>query len=499
MRRTFTILSVVFLISAATLSAQSNAVYAIRNNASGTLLSISSLVEGENDNVYCIGFDNLMSDYFLTKLNDNGQLVWQKKLTSTFWGLTSIHQLAFYNNEIYFIGTVYDIQTKYMLVKADINGNLMWSKLLTPVGLSVYHMPSLSVKQNSGITVAGSMSESIDIFSLTTDGVTNWIKNFTTDTFAYKNPNFDITVTDNGDIVGCAKAESDMSFYCMGSDGNMKWASRVLEMNTNYTHVKSIVEVSANKFLVCGFRNVGGFYGFIDSTGSFTSLTLVNEFSQIRTGMVLNDGNILLEADHLDGHVNYLLIDDQGSLVNNYSSPFSISTYTSFNGLAETSNAKYFADAATIKKVADFNSLECLNLIQQPITFTGQDPSASPSANYFAMHAPGSIANYPDAQLTISSLELEVACSIVSVDETNSGSIDIFPTALNNNESIFVKHTLENTVLDYQILDLNGKIVSLNPLKDNSIAINGLSAGMYVIQFAVKGSVIHSDKFVVVN
>ena len=81
-----------FLLTGAVaqLSAQSNAVYSIRNNTTNDLLEIEALIEGENNSIYIVGEDYGTFEQFLVKLDNNGAIVWQKKLQTN---LDSTHYL----------------------------------------------------------------------------------------------------------------------------------------------------------------------------------------------------------------------------------------------------------------------------------------------------------------------------------------------------------------------------------------------------------------------
>lgn len=461
MKKLFTLF--VIAICFAKITAQSNAVYTIRNNTTNALLDIEALVDAENNAVYLLGRDNTTYNVFLVKMDNNGTIVWQKQLQNNLDTNMTMYvyyeQIVFFNNELYILGSYYGVQLQYFLTKMDLNGSLIWSKILNPVSQGVYHHPSMEVKTNSGITISSANYESIDIFSLNINGATNWIRNFNTNSSATKNPNFDITVTDNGEIIGCAKAESDISLYCMGNDGNMKWAKRVLEMGNSYTHVKSILEINSNKLLICGYRFNGisycGFYGFIDSTGSFLDFRMVNELTEIKTGILLNDGNILLQGYNINSYDSYITIDALGNVINSYQSILSF-TQMNYNCIAETpNNNKYFATGSAIQKLYDFSSFTCLNMVTQPVTLTSDDPGSSPTSGYFAMHTGGTVVDDPNMQLVMSNLQLEVACAQIGIEENNESTITIFPTALHNYESIFVNNNVENTVLDYRILDMN--------------------------------------------
>jgi hypothetical protein len=491
-------------------SGQTDDIVAIRPADNINSLKILAIENGEANNLYTIVASNTDTSHYIIKMDEDFNIVWQKQLNNMVDTLGQDYvQMKFHNNSIYLLGTVSDgaFSTYYNLVKISNNGILLWSKKLTAIGGGFYHLPSMEFSNDSNLIIASSSSVSIDIYSLSEDGSVNWIQNFSSDSSEFKNPNFDICGAENGSIIGCAKAAGDISLYSIGSDGQYKWARRLVEAGT-YTHVKSIFEVNSNKFLICGMRLgtsaplTGGFFGFIDSTGAIIDFRVFSELSIIKNGLVMSNGNILLRCE---GPTDvFLEIDNTGEIVSANTPPnFQISYY--YNSLVEKNGILYiggfdYGGNNWIKKVTDISTYSCRPYMSMSLNYASEDLSTIYYNNYFVTHTPGTVEDYAQITLDNCSLILFSGCSnVLGIEEqTNSTDVKIYPTLLTSNETIFVHYDIA-TPVQYQIMDLNGKMIRSNILLNNSISVNDLSNGMYILRLLSNENVVKTTKFVVAN
>jgi hypothetical protein len=500
--------------------AQSNSIFGYINQGNSSTLQLNHLVEGDNNHFYVIGYDNSTQESFLIKSDQNGSIAWQKKLilndpTST----QSPAQLCYHNNYLYVLmvcqsygifdstildssGTNVNVNMSYQLAMIDISGNLVWAKNIELIDPYLYHQPSIDFGPADEIIVASSSFSRVELFSFNDDGSTNWIRNCSSDSTESKNPNFDIATCDNGDIMGCSKAGNDMCFYRLSSTGVPIWSKTIIE-GSNYTHIKSIRQISSNIFIACGYRTMGGptrgFYTLIDGSGNFISFTLVNELLLLRNIFRLDNGNFLMIGlTSADNEFAFIEINSSGTILNSYktiSAPFYQEAY---EGVIDMNGYLYVGDGNYIQKLDDMTGVDCLSYVSTISSLTGDDPSAHPMLDYFALHSPtGTVNNNTTAHLDPSNIVHAAGCGLnMDIEPTPESNIQVYPTLLTNAESMFIDHEITGEV-KYQMMDMNGKMIQQNILSNSSIVINGMSAGVYVLLLTSNGNVVYHSKFVV--
>ncbi len=497
--RTFSLL--IILGFTTLLSSQVNSVFNTLNNNTSNIVFPETILKGENNDIYIIATDYILKQ-FVIHADENNQVIWSKEiLDSDEFAPVRINEAKIYNDHIYLLG--YLPYPKYILTKLDMNGNLIWSRQLTPSSIATqYHLPSLEINSTQ-IVVSSSEGYSIDLFSLKEDGSENWIKSFNTDSALGKNPNFDIIVTPQGDIIGCAKAGSDMSIYCIAPNNSIKWSKRFVEQG-RYTHIKSILQINNSHFLLCGYRvdpvmcpNGNGFYAIMDTSGTFIDYRVVNETSEIKNGIILNNGNILLESTAVLGEKVLIQISEEGNVVQCIKFSEANGGISSYNTIIEQNGYQYMLHNTYLQKLTDYNSFSCVNYLPITLTFQGVDPNSLPSSNYLSLHTGALLENNTSISVNNADIELIVVCqSMAGIEDQETHSIHLYPTILHNTEMININHDISGSI-EYHICDMTGKMVMQNQLTGNTIQINGLGAGLYVIRFASNGNMIHSDKFVV--
>ncbi len=497
------LLLMAFLSFTSFIHSQVNTVFDLFNNNTSVQLYPETILKGANNDVYLIASDSYMT-HFILRIDANNQVIWAKEIDDIDDFMT-ISEVKIFNNHIYLLGTT--PAPNYILTKIDMNGNLIWTKQLSPSSASgSYHLPSLEIHSNQ-VVVSSSMFDRIDLYSLKEDGSENWIRSFNTDSGSGKNPNFDITLTENGDIMGCAKAGSNMSIYCISGNNQLKWSKTYLEQQMDYTHIKSILEINSNRYLLCGYRiddmmNIKGFYSIIDSTGSFIDYRMINETSEIKNGTLLNNGNILLEAieasDTTWGDKKILIqISTDGNIVQSVKFSDGNPNLFSYNCIAEQNGYQYLIHNLYLQKLIDYNSFSCITYLPINLTYQGLDPNVMPTSSYMVTYPGASVQNNSMLSISDANVSLGVVCqSMAGIEDQETHSIHLYPTILHNTEMININHDLSGSI-EYHICDMTGKMVMQNQLTGNTIQINGLSAGMYVIRLVANGNMIYSDKFVV--
>ena len=486
-------------------SGQTDNIFAFRDVENSVNTNVTALANGESDFLYGVVNDSINDENTLVKMDEAGNIIWQKKLLEVDTNKITYCQIKFHNNYVYILGYYnHPMAMRNVLLKVDNNGTLVWAKSQTCVSTQVYHNPSLEISFDNKIIVSSSTHYIIDMFCLNEDGSTNWTKRFST-TPDFKNPNFDICATSTGNILGCTKAENEMNLYCLGTNGNTKWMKTMFESNT-YTRTKSIIEINSNKFLICGLRypdievlTSSGFYAFIDSSGNFTDFRYVHSLREIKNGIILNNGNILLCGLDSLNNSHYLEIQSNGDLVSGYYSSSAYANNLSYNSVVEKNGNLYLGDFNNIKKMNDFSTFACVPY--QPITYTttGEDPTFSTGSSWGPTYPNNPVDNLDLEILESNNLVILSGCSsALEIEDHTKTNIKFYPTLLSNNQSIFIEHEI-STPLQYQMMDINGKMISYNNLVSNSVTINALSNGMYVLKLISNENVVGMTKFVVTN
>jgi hypothetical protein len=484
--------------------AQSNAIFKYTIPGNPDPLYLNHLVEGDSNHFYTLGYNSIY-ECFLIKSDENGNIVWQKNLalrdSETY---VTPAELSYHNDHIYALLSsntyVFDsvgFYYEYELAKIDLNGNLIWAKTLQPIDGILYHKPSIDFGINGEIIVASSSNSRIELFSINDDGTTNWIRNLNSDSTESKNPNFDIAVCDNGDIMGCSKAGNNMCFYRLDSTGIPIWSKTILGIY--YSHIKSIREISTDLFVACGY-NGWGFYTLIDGSGNFISFNRLNGLQEIKNIFPLDNGNFLLLGIAMTYELAFIEINSAGAIVNSHKCTPSTFLSMAYEGVIDLNGHLFIGDAQYIQKLDNDNMMsnECFNYEPTTFSLTGDDPGASPSENNIILHSlTGTIINNNGAHLESSTLELSPGCDLTAgIESPLAANIKVYPTLLTNTESIFVEHEMTGNV-QFRIMDINGKMMKQNVLNNSSIPINGLSTGMYVLQITNNENVVYHSKFVV--
>jgi hypothetical protein len=297
-----------------------------------------------------------------------------------------------------------------------------------------------------------------------------------------------------------------MGFYRMNSDGTPEWSKRILEMDQSITHIQSIREINANLFVACGYRihdimtaENKGFYTLIDGSGNFISFNLVNELREIMNIFPLDNGNFLLEGiTFVTNHFALIEINSAGTIVNSYHTDGGTIAPSAYEGVADINGHLFIGDGAYVQKMSNIAPVQCFNYQSITITLIGDDPGTVPSSNYFVMDPnSGTITPNTLANLQPASVQLVLGCGLAAIIENPLGTnVKVYPTVLNNNELMFIEHEITDEV-QYQIIDINGKIVEQHVLNNSSFIINGLSTGMYVLQLINNGNIVYHSKFLV--
>lgn len=498
----------ILLVIQAICFAQTNKVIGISKQFPTGFMQTETIAQGESS-LYYLGTTDL-SYHYLTKIDTNEIIIWSKRFSGIDY-YYKMCEIKVHDNAIYLLNS-HATEVKYVLIKLDLNGNFLWSKLLQPQYVAdnlSYHYPGIEITDNQ-IVISSSHLYGIDIFKLDHSGNEISISSFYTDSTVSKNPNFDIVIDDSGGLIGCAKAEADMSTYSLSSSGVTRWAKRFIEPNM-HTQIKSMLEINNNQYLLCGFRTsisnfeLHGFYAFIDSNGVFTDFRVFDHLSEIKNGVVMSDGNILLNAETFDWSDSLyydvaIIINPSGEIIQSSKIGISTNIVYSYNSFTEINGTHYFEWSGNeFLKIKNYTDFTCLNTAGINMSYITIDPNVIPNSNFIMATSSATITNYLTINLYEEIMELDLVCqSFVGLEELKEFPIKIYPTILKSYEELNIEHDNTET-LTYQIVDINGKILIENNLIDNKINVEYLSSGAYFIQFSTQGRIVHTSKFIITN
>lgn len=188
-----------------------------QNTFSFSDISINGNVVKENGEIVFCGSQNQES--VIGKINANNTIAWIKKTNSTF-----IKNIQVKNNSIYFNGADFN-GTGYnnYIGKLDGNGNLVWSRFFTT---SYWMFFKFSNDKNTGncIAVVGKGDFGIPIMVLDTNGLLLWSK-----AFPFTGPNFSFPnlAIDNFDNTYLFFGKYNEIFLAkISSTGNLVWHNK---------------------------------------------------------------------------------------------------------------------------------------------------------------------------------------------------------------------------------------------------------------------------------
>ena len=206
---------------------------------------------------YSSGYD---SDYWVLKLDANGNVVWQK----TYGGFaydyaSSIQETS--DNGFIVAGYTYSYGaggTDYWVLKLDANGNVIWQK--TYGGSSFDEVSSIQETSDNGFIVAGSTdsygagSDDYWVLKLDANGNVVWQKTY--GGFAYDYASSIQETSDNGFIVAgytysYGAGGTDYWVLKLDANGNVIWQKTYGGSSTDIAN--SIQETSDNGFIVAGY------------------------------------------------------------------------------------------------------------------------------------------------------------------------------------------------------------------------------------------------------
>jgi uncharacterized protein YuzE len=226
-------------------------------------------------------------DYWVLKLDTNGNVTWQKTYGGTNMDqANSIHEtldggyiVAGYTDSFNASFGVSD----YWVLKLDANGNVVWQK--TYGGTSVDKAKSIQATSDGGYIVAGSTGSygnNYWVLKLDADGNVIWQKTYG----GGSNINTATSIretSDNGYIVaGYIDAYSDgYTDYWMlklDANGNVIW-QKTYGGGSNFHIANSIQETSDSGYIVAGYTKGTGFYDYwvvkVDNNGNIAGCGII--------------------------------------------------------------------------------------------------------------------------------------------------------------------------------------------------------------------------------
>lgn len=366
---------------------------------------------------------------------------------------------------------LYDIY----LVKTDVNGGLLWTK--TFGGASNDYGYSVCQTADGGYIVVGStngfggpLSESVYLIKTNENGTLLWSKTFGGVSATVFSGSDILQTIDGGYLIGgltyeCSAGGTDILLIKTDLNGNVLWEKTYGGI---YDELNCVVgQCIDGGYIVSGTSGNRDYYLIkTDTAGSII-------WSKTYGGTPIDVTNNEYCSD-----VEQTI--DSGYVLIGSSDNFSLAQYdndiylvkTDANGISDCNQTNYLTTEAF-----------CFSPVNSPATISSSG---------------GSMSTY--SPLVSGGVNITNLCGAVSINDYNleDKNISIFPATLHNGEFIYVKQKIENT-LSYQIIDLNGKMVEYKALANNSIPINSLSAGMYIIQFAIENNIVYKDKFIVVE
>jgi hypothetical protein len=214
---------------------------------------IEKLVAGTNGTLYVLGKNSFNNEeHFITKLNVNGNVLWEKKLNIPDY---SFHEMVITADDNIVIGGETGAISSIVLVKISEQGDLLWTKNYNyPLyDLSLY---SIAATPEGGCVLTGPFSQSAHLafIRIDQDGDTLWTRQ-------YDGPASDllysIIQTSNGNFMGTGIHETDSTsevlMISIDQSGDTV-CTNVLGRSGFYTEGRSVIESEGGGLYVTGIE-----------------------------------------------------------------------------------------------------------------------------------------------------------------------------------------------------------------------------------------------------
>lgn len=484
---------------------QSNKLLHLTVQPFGSALGYTSIAANNDSSIIIGGLNYYTNGPVVCKIDNNNNIIWSKifETNNSSPIATQLTKVELYNEWIYTLLYTHTDTVRYQLTKLDLNGAPIWSRSIVNEPYTYYDTPSISVDPTGNINLSSSIANGIQLYQFSSDGNLNWAKNFSTEDSSIKNPNFDIISANNGDILGCAKANSDISIYRFNSSGNLLWV-KTLNESSAYNHAKSIIQITDSTFLICGQRYnneliSGGFFAIIDNVGNFNSFKFSPDLPIIRSAMQLSSGNVILSSiDYLNRWI-IIEIDAQGEIISSHLFPNILSYAENYNLIANSLNCQYYATSVGVLGISNLQNYDCS--IVEPINIEFLDETITYPAESSYISYSSTPTNFGVSTVTVSNANLEILMlceTMIGFEDNTHINLKIYPTILRSSEELKIEHDYPDNI-SYSILDINGKKILNKTLYENKIQIENLNPGIYFIQLSTVDRIVQTSKFVVTN
>lgn len=449
-------------------------IYLVKSDLEGNVVWTKSFGDTDNQEANCVietsdggyvvlgssyNFNINHSDFYLLKVNSNGELLWSK----TFGG--SGYEFGYSVNETIDGGLIISgvngscaVEYEIYLIKTDENGNEEWSEsfggLNSEYGFSVIE-DGLGGYYVTGVTMSyGTSLASVILIKTNSFGNPIWTKIYGgNDITQWERANFLIKTNDNnlmliGKTTSFGAGESDILLIKVDLEGNLIWSKTY--GNEFYDEGRSIIELDNGNFLLTGMISRQ-----MDIFTIYTDLCAIeiNQMGEILWSKII--GNDMNDSGYNCHTLNdgYLFTGTSDNPVTGYSDVFLVKTDLSGNLFCNSLEAEIL-ETSPILSQAEVNI---------PITFF----------------------EFIESEILDSTNqggEVTSICSNLNLNKLENQAIDIYPNPAENAVSVSFKNMISNSkieffdskgILVYEIKDYSGDFISIER--------GNLKSGLYLL------------------
>lgn len=239
-----------------------------------------SLQQAADSGFYLCG-DGCHSGIGLMKVDQNGDTVWTKTIVNGGDDMSGVDIINAYDGNLIIIGYVDPVAgaRDIVLIKSDDNGNLIWQKkiggMLDDQPFNIFETDDSSIVI-TGYTTSFSNGDA-DVFVITTDSLGNilWAKTYGG---SDQDVGWSIFQDEDGEIVFGGETESFGNSFNNGLVTKIDFSGNVIWSNTfDNAVIESIIKTSDGGFAACGYNQSNYHMHFLKSDS--LGITQCNELS----------------------------------------------------------------------------------------------------------------------------------------------------------------------------------------------------------------------------
>ncbi len=253
----------------------------------GSGSNLANSIQQTSDGGYIVAGDTYafgagLSDYWVLKLDADGNVTWQKTYGRP--GVDQAKSIQVTSDGGYILaGHTYDSSNDYLILKLDADGNVAWQK--TYSGLSVELAASIQVTSDGGYILAG-YTGAYSVLKLDANGNVTWQKTYGGSKI-YRATSIQQT-SDGGYIVAgfinsYGDGYDDYLILKLDADGNVTWQKTYGD--SNYDIANSIQQTSDGGYIVAGYTKGTDHSDFwvlkLDANGSISGCGLIGDIAVV--------------------------------------------------------------------------------------------------------------------------------------------------------------------------------------------------------------------------